>query len=267
MRIISFLALALFACGGSEPPPRVVAAPPVASAECDGPACTVLGMKLSDEGKAEQARAAFKRGCEGSPSSGESCAAFALMLVKGEGGPKDDALAASMSEKSCNADDAGGCLVHGLLARDGQGTPKDKERAILDLDKACRRGLEQACIAKMELAPPSPPKPDSDAEVSVESMTVGGLTITNLRCKLESASGGHGMLAMGATLASRSGAMKECVKKATDVSVRWSSKGQIATDIQVDSSDVALKSCVERALAGSTVPLPCTCSATVHLAP
>jgi len=108
-------------------------------------------MQLSDQGKLVEARQAFERGCE---TAIDSCTALALMLLKGEGGPKDERRAAELSERSCNRDDPGGCLIHGLLARDGQGTAKDRDRAIDDFDKACRRGMQQACDAKRELETP-----------------------------------------------------------------------------------------------------------------
>lgn len=277
-----FIGLGLVACGSSEPPPKEPASvAPATSASswvlkddaCAGEDCYVIGMRLSDEEKLEAARKAFGRGCEGSKPSPKACTAYALMLAKGEGGPKNENSAYAISEKSCAADDPGGCLVHGLIAHQR----KDDARALGDFDKACRQGLRAGCKAKSDLsaaapAPAPDPAPDtsgaSGMNFSADSMTVEGLSITKLECKLEGGGAGLlGALVVGKTLSSRKDAMTKCTKKPADVTVSWTNSGSAASDIKVDSTDPALKSCVSKALSGAPATVPGKCTALVHLKP
>jgi hypothetical protein len=224
-------------------------------------------MKLSEEHKPEAARRAFARGCDEKHRG--SCTMYALMLVKGEGGPKDEAMGAQLAERSCAADDEGACLVHGLLARDGVGITKDVERAIADFDKACRLGKHDACDLKAAL------KTDTFAEevssktlsFSAEKLSIDGLDISKLDCKLVGAKELASAVVIAKTLSSRAPAMKKCTKKSADVTISWESQGAIASNIKVECSDAAIKTCVEKALAGSAATVPGSCSAVLKLAP
>lgn len=239
--------------------------------DCAGDDCYVIGMRLSDEEKPEPARKAFGRGCEGQTPSPKACTAYALMLAKGEGGKKDELLAFSIAEKSCAADDPGGCLVHGLIAHQ---VKKDDAKALSDFDKACRLGLKAACKAKTDLAAsaPAPADPpastDTGMNFTADAMTIEGLEITKLECKLGGGGAGLlGALVVGKTLSTKKTEMSKCTKKPTDVKVSWTNAGQTATDVKVESSDAALRSCVEKALVGAPATVPGKCTALVHLKP
>jgi len=287
----------LAACGGEVPPPEAPTPPPVpvasatattvatstASApkpdakpdpDCEGAACYALGLERDEKGEHEKARSAFARGCEGPTAHAKSCTAFALLLAKGEGGPKDEAKAARLSDKSC-ADDPAGCLVHGLLARDGLGTPKDEARAISDFDKACKAGSKAACGARDELrgsgataSASSGGGDKDDADFTANGMTIEGLEIGTLKCKL--GGGGLGLLGaivVGKSLSARKDAMQKCTKKPIDVTVKWTNAGSTVKDVKVDAPDKAVEACVTKALAGAPATVPGTCTAVVHLKP
>ncbi len=265
----------LVGCGSSPPKQPTTPAPATSGSNwalkddaCAGDDCYVIGMRESDEEKLEAARKAFGRGCEGSTPSPKSCTAYALMLAKGEGGPKNETSAYAIAEKSCAADDPGGCLVHGLIAHE----KKDDARALADFDKACRQGLRVACKAKSDLvgSSPQPPPPvhdDRGMNFTADSLTIDGLDIAKLECKLEGLAGLMSTLVVGKTLSARKDAMTKCTKKPTYVKVSWTSAGTAATDIKVDTTDAALKACMEKALSGAPATVPGTCTATVQLKP
>jgi hypothetical protein len=260
------------ACGSKEPPAKepdpASSSKPAASGwilrddQCSGDDCYAIGIQLSDQEKPEAARRAFERGCSGAQPSAKACSALALMLANGEGGPKDENRALALAEKSCAADDPGGCLMHGLIMRNR----KDSAVAANDFDKACRLGLKAACKEKGTVAPPA----DSSTAFTADEMTLEGLSIAKLECKLEGgASGLLGALVVGKTLSARKAEMTKCTKKPADVKVSWTSSpgSQTATDIVVDSPDAKLKACVEKALDGAPATVPGKCSATVRLKP
>jgi len=260
------LALALLvACGSKEPPAKEPEpTKPAASGwilrddQCSGDDCYAIGIRLSDEEKPADARKAFARGCD--TQSFKACSALALMLANGEGGPKDENKALALAEKSCGADDPGGCLMHGLILRNR----KESAAAANDFDKACRLGLKAACKEKGTVAPP----PEQSTSFTADEMTLEGLSIAKLECKLEGgASGLLGALVVGKTLSSRRVEMTKCTKKPADVKVSWTNAGQTASDIVVDSPDAKVKACVEKALEGAPATAPGKCSATVRLKP
>jgi hypothetical protein len=273
--------LAVVACGSSDPPPKDPATPTPATSgssaswilkddECKGDDCYAIGMRLSDEEKLDASRKAFKRGCDLDPSSPKACTAYALMLAKGEGGAKDELTAFTISEKSCGADDPGGCLVHGLIAHQ---VKKDDTRAIADFDKACRLGLKAACKAKSDLSPSAPqasvdPGDDKSMNFTADQMTIEGLEIAKLECKLPGGGAGLlGALVVGKTLSAKKAEMSKCTKKPADVKVSWTNAGQTATDVKVETADAALKACIEKALVGAPATVPGKCTALVHLKP
>lgn len=262
------LLILLAACGSKEPPAKEPdpASKPAGSSwvlrddQCSGDDCYAVGIQLSDQEKPEAARKAFERGCSGQTPSPKACSALALMLANGEGGPKDENRALGLAEKSCAADDPGGCLMHGLIMRNR----KESATAANDFDKACRLGLKAACKEKGTVAPPA----DSSTSFTADEMTLEGLSIAKLECKLEGgASGLLGALVVGKTLSARKAEMTKCTKKPAEVKVSWTNAGQTASDIVVESPDVTLKKCVEKALEGAPATAPGKCSATVRLKP
>jgi hypothetical protein len=59
--------------------------------------------------------------------------------------PKDEARAATLFQRACDANNAEACATLGAVYESGEGVTKNKSRALTLYQKACRIGLKKAC--------------------------------------------------------------------------------------------------------------------------
>jgi len=68
------------------------------------------------------------------------------LYERGQGLTKDDARAAQLYERACDAGSGTGCGFLGDMYLKGRGVKKDKSRATVLWRKACQLGWAQACM-------------------------------------------------------------------------------------------------------------------------
>lgn len=89
------------------------------------------------------ARTLFQQACDlGDP---ESCSELGMMLVRGQGGPKDDRSARILFDQSCSEGGIMGCVSYGFMLQRGEGGAVDIEKAQSLFNHACQRGFKMAC--------------------------------------------------------------------------------------------------------------------------
>src|SRR5207244_2883141 len=108
--------------------------------------------------KNDEARTATyaKRACEGKNLKG--CDALASFYLNGTGVPKDEKLAYSILDATCNLGDPQACVGLAQLTYQGVGTKADPPQAIELLRKACDKGAGAACrmLADAQATPHAP---------------------------------------------------------------------------------------------------------------
>lgn len=114
----------------------------------DGDGCDRLGAMLAGgEGVPRNERRAlelFDRAC--SIGSGSGCSnAGALLQSDKHGLAADKPRAKRYFDKACGLGDASGCAWVGIMMVAGDGVPRDEEGGVQYLSKGCRMGDAQAC--------------------------------------------------------------------------------------------------------------------------
>jgi uncharacterized protein len=172
-------------------------------------------------------RAWFRKGCD--LDNGASCALLAYMSLKGEDGPKGDPEPLPLFQKSCD----------------------------LGEEKLGCENLEK-------LRKASAPKTTIKTTVQVASLTVDGVRVTALDCKLD----GGGMLAsMGivAALAKERTELLGCDGDGGAYTLSWTWDGGGVAAPEVGGGTAEQNRCVAQALTGASGKFVGACSATLHL--
>jgi uncharacterized protein len=93
----------------------------------------------------DEARAAalFTKACDAGSALG--CSNLGILFEQGRGVGKDEARAAALYTKACDAGNEGGCYFLGNMFVEGRGVGKDEARAASLLTKACDRGFAPGC--------------------------------------------------------------------------------------------------------------------------
>jgi S1-C subfamily serine protease len=94
----------------------------------------------------DDARAAelYRKACDAAYAPG--CANLGVLYRAGEGVARDLPRALSLSEDACDRGYPGGCLVAGEMLAAGEGAPASLARAVARLSLACDGGLGDACM-------------------------------------------------------------------------------------------------------------------------
>lgn len=112
-----------------------------------GVGCASLGILTVQSDKA-RARELFEEGCALNASS---CQNLAYMLDTGDGVPEDDARAAELYARACDAGTAWSCYNLSLLLSQGQvqGVSADQAPTLAfgRLERACDLGMQEGCAA------------------------------------------------------------------------------------------------------------------------
>jgi Sel1 repeat len=80
-----------------------------------------------------------------------SCVVLGVMVVRGQGVPKDAARAADLFERACDADELAGCNNLGVAFSEAEGRPLDLPRALELFRQACYGGTKEGCTNIGEL--------------------------------------------------------------------------------------------------------------------
>ncbi len=182
----------------------------------------------------------------------------------------DDARA--MAEAICNDSMVGGCGLLGVLYAQGRGVAADLDKARAYLEQGCKGGDEEACgnakklSAAVEQDTLAGALPVEGANVSIGSISVDGLSASDLQCRRE---GGGGLFggAMGAIsgISKRKGKLMKCAKSSEDVRVRWTAGGGKIKTVEVKASSPKVAACVKKAVKGSSAAFGGTCAATFSI--
>jgi uncharacterized protein len=118
-----------------------------------GPACTSLGLLVSEDAGGEEARTAamryFELACGAESAAG--CYHLGRSHAAGEGGAGSFARAAAYFERACEAGYADGCAGLGELFLAGEGVPQSDGRAATLYQRACDEGSAMGCENLAEL--------------------------------------------------------------------------------------------------------------------
>lgn len=126
----------------------------MASCNLDGAqACFNLAlMQHRGEGvpkDAAVARASFESACNLDHATG--CSNVAIMTFKGEGGAIDQPAAIRLFERACNLGERDGCFNVGVGYLKGEGVEENQELALEWMKRSCKAGKSQGCAIAKEI--------------------------------------------------------------------------------------------------------------------
>jgi TPR repeat protein len=160
---------------------------------------------------------------------------------------------------------ADGCYNLGVAYLKGHGVVEDRARSKELFDKACAKGDQEACGIADELAKEGGSGGGSTASIGASSMTVNGLTVSDLSCDL-SGGGFMGTLTIVSGLAERKKALDKCAPKGDAPTVSWTMSGGKATEIEVEGAkSKKIAKCVKKAMKKMRVAIDGKCSGTIHI--
>ena len=177
-----------------------------------------------------------------------------------------------MAEVRCTDSVTGGCGLLGVMYAQGTGVSADLDRAKSLLDKGCKGGDKEACGNLEKVAAAAAQSrlasvlPVDGANVSIGSISVDGLSASDLKCRRD---GGGGLFggAMGAIsgISKRKGKLMKCAKAPEDVRVRWKASGGKIKTVEVKASSTKVETCVKKAVKGASAAFGGTCAATFSI--
>jgi hypothetical protein len=102
------------------------------------------------------------------------------------------------------------------------------------------------------------------ANATVESLTVNGVRLKHLECRVEGGLGILGVLALVAGLGERKAKLDTCSPgKESETPVSWTATGGKLSSVKAEGPDAARNRCVETALAGAQAPTASICKASI----
>jgi hypothetical protein len=233
-----------------------------------GSACTDAGVfHHLGEGVAKDDHRAlklFEKGCDGGDEQG--CSNAGILLYQGQGVPQDYQRAAPLFEKACERGVVDGCFNLGVAYLKGNGVTEDRERAAGLFQQACDGGDKDACRVLAEIEQEAADESaGSGTSLGAASMTVNGMTVSDLACDL-TGGGLLGTMTIVAGLADRKQALDKCAPKGDTPTVKWTMKGGKTTKVTVSgAASKKIGKCVKKAMKKIRSAVDGTCSAVIHL--
>lgn len=267
-----------------------------------GEACVALGKAYyNGQGvpKDPAAGAALvRKACDAGTAA--DCYDVGSVLWTGEDGvPEDKPTSLAFIEKACKGGVDRACAFLGVVYQQGHGVEEDMAKARTNFEQACRLGHSVSCgfvetidrsaarrassskgtgvaNADVEKADEPAAKPSGpavpgvpNANLSVGSIDVDGMTAKDISCRLESG-GGFGIFGamMGPSVAIGSLAKKKaqldaCAPGGAEPRVTWSFAGGRTTQVSVDGVPDKVKSCVEKVVKSAVATADGECAATL----
>jgi TPR repeat protein len=238
------------------------AAIPLLQRACDlgsGSGCFNLAGVLANEelGVKAPARsaAAYGRACELGDAKG--CLGAGMASYEGGGVGKDPAEALRLFKKACDLGNAEACKNVAVLLWGGELVARDREAAIGYFRRACDGGYAEACDIVKEIdaqlagggEAAAPAGGIAGANLTVGSMSVNGMTVNDLECRLASMGFMAAMQLVG-SIAAQKKAMDRCAPKGAAPYVKWTFSGGKAQAVEVTgANDTKLEKCVAKAAA------------------
>ena len=180
--------------------------------------------------------------------------------------------ARTLAEGVCDEHSTVGCGVLGVLYAKGLGGEAQLDQARVAFERGCKGGDTEACgnletlDRALEQQKIASVLPVERANVSIGSISVDGLSATNLMCRRD---GGGGLFggAMGALsgISKRKKKLMKCASKSEDVRVRWTTVGGKIKTVDAVASSPKVEGCVKKALRGASAAFGGTCAATFSL--
>ncbi|WP_426753768.1 tetratricopeptide repeat protein [Myxococcus sp. Y35] len=303
---LSSLAVAsLLGCAAISP--SVVPQPEQTAGPTEPPPTASVGASSSEPEPANKlppAIAAYEQGCQ--EGNAEDCYVLAAAYYEGKEVERDDAAVIALMRKACELGHLGGCFNTGVILFDGkfghavnktaaipffekacdgkrsggcfnlgvaylkgEGVAEDLQRGTAYMKQACALEHARACELVTALETTSESKGVPGANVTVDSVTVDGLTAKNLSCRLDGSRGVFGalagpMFAMGA-LSKKKAELDKCAPKGAELRVTWSfSEGKV-TNVSVEAPTPTIKSCMERVVSSTSPQGDGECATTLVL--
>jgi len=114
-----------------------------ANASTDAAQATVSAFEAYRGAEFDEARKLFRLGCRGDDAGG--CTMLGLMMIEGEGGPRNLAAARALLAHGCKGEEPLACAYLGVLYETGISGSRDDERAKDLYRSACDAGDEFGC--------------------------------------------------------------------------------------------------------------------------
>jgi TPR repeat protein len=224
--------------------------------------CSLLGGVLATEGEQQDlpgAAKAFAQACELGDTA--MCKNAGVLYVSKLG---QSELALPLFERGCAADDAEACYNLGAVHGDGLGVAPDLVVAEQWMRRACELGDQDGCAGAEQLAAAQDPNAIANANLSVGSMDVNGMTIQDLQCRMSGGGGGlFGSMALVATLADKKKALDKCAPKGAAPIVRWDFEGGKTKVVNVDDPSAQVAACIEKVMKKVPATMEAQCRATL----
>jgi len=206
----------------------------------------------------------FELGCERGDEQG--CLNAGIMLYKGAGVPQDQTGAVPFFEKACERDVTDACFNLGVAYLKGHGVTEDRARSGELFAKACELGDRDACDIRSQIdqeAAGGAGEPSTSLGAS--SMTVNGMTVSDLACDL-TGGGLLGTMTIIGGLAERKKALDRCAPKGDTPTVEWTMKNGKTTQVEVTgAANKKVARCVKRAMKKMRSAIDGKCSGIIHL--
>jgi len=214
-----------------------------------------------DEGRAIEM---FTKACDAGHAN--ACSNVGIMLYQGKGGSPDYARAVPFFEKACDHDVSDGCFNLGVAYLKGNGVVEDRVRAAELFRKACDKGDSDACGIVAEIENEGASEAAAPAtSIGASSMTVDGLTVSDLSCDLQGG-GFLGTMTIIGGLAERKKALDRCAPGGDTPTVTWTMKGGKTTTVEVEGAASAkVAKCVKKAMKKMRAAIDGRCSGIIHL--
>ncbi len=271
------------AAEATSEPPKSPLPPELAKLEksCDegqGDACYELGIahyRGKGVKKDEAASVALMRkACDAGHAEG--CYNVGAVLALGEGGVAMDKPASiPFFEKACKGGIDSACFNLGVIYAKGEGAKEDMPKARTYFEQACRLKHRESCEIVKEIDEEAAKASGgagtgvANANVSVGSIDVDGMTAKDISCRLDSGGGGGLFGAMMGpsvaigSLAKKKAQLDACAPGGAEPRVTWSFAGGRTTKVTVDGVPDKVKSCVEKVVKSAVATADGECAATL----
>ncbi|MBW2277497.1 MAG: sel1 repeat family protein [Deltaproteobacteria bacterium] len=234
----------------------------------DEQACFNCGLLLVDgtDVPRDKARAVtlFGKACDAGHAEG--CSNAGIMLYKGKGLSQDYAGAVPFFEKACERDVTDACFNLGVAYLKGHGVTEDSTRSAELFDKACKLGDKDGCDIQSQFEQEAAGgSAEPSTSLGASSMTVNGMTVSDLACDL-TGGGFLGTMTIIGGLAERKKALDRCAPKGDTPTVTWTMKNGKTSQVEVTGAATKkIAKCVKKAMKKMRSAIDGKCSGIIHL--
>ncbi len=230
-----------------------------------GAGCFNLAEEARKAAKEKEAIALYEKSCSGSwrtlNAKPVACRRGSISAFRAG----DVEAAARMAQASCTEEFSEGCGVLGVLYVQGKGVAADDAKGRALLHRACEARDEDACANEKKLGAPAAPSDVAGSNVSIASMAIEGVTITDMVCNTGKLAGPATGSAAATSLAKKKPALDACAPKGARARIRWTVAGGKVSQAEAKSGDDKVDACVAKAVKSLAGAPDAVCAATLEL--